>query len=357
MNRKRHIKLSASDIVYLECVYKNSDNHRERQRANSLLLSSSGKDIAYLSNLFGVKRDTISSWFNRWESGRASVVESAQAESVRINLQDAARSGRPSILCETEKKKVVEAFGDGVVNLTHWLSTNLSELFSGTKQLSKSTLRRILHNAEYSWRRVRKSMKKEQDAVLLDFFQQEITALLECEKRNEICLWFYDESGFNLNPNSMYAWLPKEKTGIKAAELPAKRGNVLTVAGFLRHNNELEAFHHKGTMNEQTFCAYVDAFIAMPERDLTKQNIIIIDNASFHKTKLVQEKMSIWKKSNVFFQFIPPYCSELNHIEMLWRNIKHQWLNIHDFASPKTLTDAVINILELFSSKYSITFG
>ncbi|MFN0204075.1 MAG: hypothetical protein ACKVTZ_21330, partial [Bacteroidia bacterium] len=46
-----------------------------------------------------------------------------------------------------------------------------------------------------------------------------------------------------------------------------------TVAGFLRHNNELEAFYHKGTMNEQTFCAYVEAFIAMPERDLTKQNL------------------------------------------------------------------------------------
>lgn len=256
----------------------------------------------------------------------------------------------------SQKKKVVEAFGDGVVNLTHWLSTSLVELFSGAKELSKSTLRRILRNAAYSWRRVRKSMKKEQDAVLLEFFQQEIATLLECEKRNEICLWFYDEAGFNLNPNSMYAWLPKEKTGIKAAELPAKRGNVLTVAGFLRHNNELEAFYHKGTMNEQTFCAYVEAFIAMPERDLTKQNIIIIDNASFHKTKLVQDKMCAWKKQNVFFQFIPPYCSELNHIEMLWRNMKHQWLNIHDFASPKTLTDAIINILELFNTKYSITF-
>jgi hypothetical protein len=105
MNRKRHITLSASDIAYLEGVYKTSNNHRERERANSLLLSSSGKDIAYLSNLFGVKRDTISSWFNRWEAFRASIPESTKEESVCINLQDAARSGRPSILCETEKKK------------------------------------------------------------------------------------------------------------------------------------------------------------------------------------------------------------------------------------------------------------
>lgn len=261
------------------------------------------------------------------------------------------------VFLQSQKKKVVEAFGSGVVNLLHWMAKELSGIISEGKSLSKSTLRRILRNAGYSWRRVRKSMKKEQDAVLLEFFQQEIATLLECEKRDEICLWFYDEAGFNLNPNSMYAWLPKEKTGIKAAELPAKRGSVLTVAGFLRHNNQLEAFYHKGTMNEQTFCAYVDAFIAMPERDLSKQNIIIIDNASFHKTKLVEDKMSLWKKQNIFFQFIPPYCSELNHIEMLWRNIKHQWLNILDFASPETLTKAVVNILELVNSKYSITFG
>lgn len=104
MNHKRYITLSDSDRDYLEGVYKNSNNHRERQRANSLLLSSSGKDISYLSNLFGVKRDTISSWFNRWESGRANVVESAKEDSFRVNLQDAARSGRPSILTESEKK-------------------------------------------------------------------------------------------------------------------------------------------------------------------------------------------------------------------------------------------------------------
>lgn len=105
MNIKRYITLSPSERDYLELLYKSSTNHRERQRANSLLLSSSGKDIDYLSNLFGVKRDTISNWFNRWERGQKKVLESSKEESVRINLQDAARSGRPSILCDTEKKK------------------------------------------------------------------------------------------------------------------------------------------------------------------------------------------------------------------------------------------------------------
>lgn len=66
-------------------------------------------------------------------------------------------------------------------------------------------------------------------------------------KVNYLFLWYYDESGFSLNPNAMYAWLPKNAP----AQLPAQRGNILTVAGFFRDDNTLQAYSHQGSTNSQ----------------------------------------------------------------------------------------------------------
>ncbi len=91
----RFIQLTQQQVNQLEVIYRESANHRERQRAQGLLLSNQGYKMAQLAELFTVDRDTISNWFNSWQ---------AQQEQEEINLQDAPRSGRPSGLSEQEKK-------------------------------------------------------------------------------------------------------------------------------------------------------------------------------------------------------------------------------------------------------------
>jgi hypothetical protein len=89
---KRHIELKEAEKKLLHGLYKDSPSFRARQRAECLLLSAEGMDIDPLAARFKVKRDTISAWFNRWESGER-------------NLRDAARSGRrPRMSQEVQKK-------------------------------------------------------------------------------------------------------------------------------------------------------------------------------------------------------------------------------------------------------------
>ena len=52
-----------------------------------------------------------------------------------------------------------------------------------------------------------------------------------------------------------------------------------------------------------------------------------------------------------------PYCSELNHIEILWRFIKNEWLCIQDYESEEKLKKAVEGIIKEFDSKYTINFS
>jgi transposase len=219
------------------------------------------------------------------------------------------------------------------------------------KAFSKWTLIRLLQVHLFTWRRVSKSLKSQRDEVMFEFFKQELALLRQQQRMGKLKLWYYDESGFNLNPNPMYAWLPPKQT----IKLPAQRGNVLTVAGFLADDNDCQIYAHEGSTTSQHFIKYVDDFIQ--QQQPTMKTIILIDNASFHKSAMVKAKFKQWKEQNVFFQFLPPYSSELNPIENLWHHAKHLWLNIEDYADAKTLKNAVINIFQNVGNKYTINFA
>lgn len=93
----RYINLSPDQQTQLTLLYKTSQDHRERQRAHALLLSSRHYGIAELATLFDVDRDTISRWMDHWEQWPTDSQEPP-------DLQDQYRSGRPSTLSADQKK-------------------------------------------------------------------------------------------------------------------------------------------------------------------------------------------------------------------------------------------------------------
>lgn len=95
MNRKRYIsQLSESEQTCLPAMVKESMHHQERQRAQAILWSHQGQDMASILSLLKVDRDTLSSWFSRWE--REGIA----------GLKDKPRSGRPASSNEAEKKNL-----------------------------------------------------------------------------------------------------------------------------------------------------------------------------------------------------------------------------------------------------------
>lgn len=94
MNRKRYITaLSEKERLTLQPVVKRGTTPRERQRAQAILWSYQGKDMATLLDWLPVDRDTLSSRFTRWQSGGTAA------------LRDKPRSGRQRKITEEEEKK------------------------------------------------------------------------------------------------------------------------------------------------------------------------------------------------------------------------------------------------------------
>ncbi|MDR0547505.1 MAG: transposase [Dysgonamonadaceae bacterium] len=89
---------------------------------------------------------------------------------------------------------------------------------------------------------------------------------------------------------------------------------------------------------------------------ITKQTIVIIDNAPVHHSKIFQAKIQEWKKQDLYLYFLPPYSPELNLIENLWRFIKYDWLDLGAYTDLKTLKNNLNDILKNVGTKYNINF-
>ena len=183
------------------------------------------------------------------------------------------------------------------------------------------------------------------------FFEQEMPALLTAHRSGALVLWYYDESGFGLNPSGLYAW----QTTNSPAHLPARRGAGFTVAGFLSADNQLQAYSYSGPTSSQAFIGFVEDWLQ--HHPPTKKTVLVIDNASFHTSGDVVKKRAEWASQKLYVQYLPAYGSELNRIETLWHRVKHDWLELRDYASGETLRRAVEHILSRFGTEYTITFA
>lgn len=72
----------------------------------------------------------------------------------------------------------------------------------------------------------------------------------------------------------------------------------------------------KGTCNTEVFNSWLNQ-VLIPE--LKPGQVIILDNASFHKSAKTKELI---ESAGCKLLYLPPYSPELNPIEKTWANIK-----------------------------------
>lgn len=304
-----------------------------RIRAQAVLFSSHDCSISTLSYTFGICRQTISIWFDNWER-----------EGLCGLIDKPGRGRHRKILSENEQE-VIEL----ITKSPRSLKTVLQEIRKrwGVK-ISLSTLKRICKKADLVWKRVRKSLRGKRNDEEFYAALGKIKALLEQADNGEIDFYYFDESGFSLEPCIPYAWQPVGKT----IEVPSSRSKRLNVLGFLDSQCDFESYVFERSITSDVVIACFDSFV----KRLTKKTVVLIDNASMHTSNAFESKIADWELQGLNIQNIPAYSPELNKIEILWRKMKYEWLEFSDYLSFETLTKAVEHILVNIGGKYRINF-
>lgn len=326
-------RLSPEEFETLSEMYKNHSCKASRIRAHAILLSHLELKVMMISKMYRVCRQTVSIWIHAWED-----------EGI-CGLFDEPRSGRPRILNQEAEDDALKRINESPRSL----KKVLAELSGGNGPVSLSTLKRVCKRAGLNWKRVRKSLKSKRDPDLFEKSQQQLALLIEQDKKKEIDLFYFDESGFTLEPCVPYAWQPPGET----IEVPSSKSKRLNVLGFVNRECSFTSLVFEGSITSAVVVASIDHFITTLQRPTT----LIIDNASIHTSNEFKENIEDWKKKGLTIVPIAPYSPELNIIEIVWRKIKYEWMPFSAYESFQKLKESLFEILANIGKSHVIEFA
>lgn len=180
--------------------------------------------------------------------------------------------------------------------------------------------------------------------------KKEQLALLESQSElGHIDLFYGDETGVSETAYVPYGWQEKgESLSIKAS-----RGRQLNCFGILSRSNAFFSKVTTGSINADFIVNFFEDF----SFKITRQTVIVLDNASVHVAQKVKERMVYWQKRGLYIFYLPPYSPHLNIIERLWKELKARWLKPEDYASFDSLKYATIACLKNIGVNLKINFA
>lgn len=327
-------ELNPETLRLLQRLYRQSRHHQVRQRSHCLILTTQGLTITQLMGIFGVTRKTLYNWFNAWE------------ERGVLGLYDRRGRGRKPILTAVQQQQIREWAKQEPKQLQRILQKVKDEW---NITLSKDTIKRVLKAMRMSWHRLRRLVGGQPDPQEYQTKQHQLESLKRLDEQGEIELLYLDETGFCLIPYVPYGWQPVGET-IGLASVRSRRLNVL---GLLNRRHTLHTY-----VSEQSITA--DVVIACIERfcsDVSKRTVIVLDQSSIHTSNAIYDKLEQWQSRHIEIFWLPSYSPQLNLIEIVWRFIKYEWIELSAYESWQTLVDYVEKVLREFGDNYVINFA
>lgn len=326
--------LSWESQKMLERIYRESKHHQVRQRAKCLLLSFQGATIEELMKIFKVTRKTLYNWLTGWEDKKL------------IGLYNRRGRGRKPKLIESQQRQVIDWVKEEPKSLKK-VQAKINKEWE--IKLSKDTIKRLIKKSEMRWKRMRRGVSKKASEWELEAKLPSLKDLKEKDKRGEIDLRYFDEVGWALRACIPYAWQEKNSQ-IILKDLEGKRLNIL---GLMNIRNDLFYEKHEGKVNSQIVIQFLDKF----SENLTKKTVVVMDQAPIHTSDAILKKREEWQKKNLEIFWLPTYSPHLNLIEILWRFMKYEWIEIEAYESRTSFLKYVQKVLELFGSEYVINFA
>jgi len=152
--------LSDEQVVRLRTELKHSKSSNVYRRATALLAANQGATVISIASLLGVTRQTVYNWLGTYSEDKK-----------KVDLSDAPRSGRPTVLTEEIDASIVSALASSPEVFGYpsnrWsaaiLRTHVGALLP--RAVSEETLRRRLRRIGYSWKRGRYERQAEAGAT------------------------------------------------------------------------------------------------------------------------------------------------------------------------------------------------
>jgi transposase len=164
-----------------------------------------------------------------------------------------------------------------------------------------------------------------------------------------LTLFYGDESHVCQQGYVPYGWqFPGEDVFI-----PAQTGVRLNCWGLFSRDNQC----HWASTCQNITAAFVAEKLDALSLQIGGPTVIVLDNASIHKARLIQQRRASWAQRDLHLFFLPPYSPHLNLAETVWRHLKGGWLQPQDYAQADDLAYATNHCLANFGKQLLIMFS
>ena len=253
-----------------------------------------GKSMKEASRVFELSYETVRNWVKMYkEKGRLEVEEKEVKpykldwEALRKDVEE-----RPDAYLEERAKKF------GVAISTIW------------NALKKMGIKRRKKSMRYQEQKVEEREKYEE-------------RLAQVEEANRVYL---DEFGIDQRITREYGWAERGRKLIE--QIKGKREKRINGIAAYRQGKVIAPMLYEGSMTTVFFNEYIKNNL-LPA--LNPGDVVIMDNATFHKSPLVHEYLA---EKGCSVMFLPTYSPELNPIEHIWAQVKSQVRRLrHQFSS------------------------
>lgn len=130
-------------------------------------------------------------------------------------------------------------------------------------------------------------------------------------------LVYIDESGVDVNIDKEKGW------ALKGSKLLGKKSGKsyqrINILSGLSNGKKLAPYLFNGCCNTEIFNDWLENHLL---KELKPGQVVVVDNATFHKSTKTQ---TLIQQAKCKLIFLPAYSPDLNPIEKLWANMK-RWI-------------------------------
>jgi transposase len=220
-----------------------------------------------------------------------------------------------------------------------WTSRQLAGALAGRGIcLGDRQVRRHLKRLGARYRRTASTLKHKQDPAEVERAGRILANLKAKAAAGELALYYLDECGFSPTLPIGYSWSLAGRRKWTRYEAPqGRRVNAMAAYRPFGRSPRLEVFTAERTWDSYDLLGSLEA---LPWSKVPR--VVVLDNASIHTSQVVRRARHRLSQQGIYLYFLPPYSPELNRVEPVFRQVKHQEIPQRSFTTRKELREAVV---------------
>jgi len=316
------LKLSPTELELLTRMYKKEKDKTRANRINIILLFHKGYTGVEISSILNMDQDTVGKWKQRYlerSDEESWLVDFYQPYWGKLSSQSISRLRTYVRTFLTGNKKELQSFVEASFSVSY----------------TSSGMNKLLHRIGLSYQTIHKLPGKCPVGIQkkwIEAFEAKIKAM---DFKSEVILFM---DSVHPTHNTVYSKVWSE-IGTPRWICSNTGRNRLNITGAYNPVDQELVMVEDPTVNETTS---IRLFEKCLEKYRDKDKITIyLDNASYHKSKLVKEFIA--KQPKITLSYLPPYSPNLNLIERLWKFANENVVNLKYYTDFKQFKEHILH--------------